>query len=100
MINNYRKYKSIISQPDPIQAWLDTLAGYYKGTDEFGLDPNLFLFKNSTIALSRIYDKIIEDLGKDIAYLIDKLELNILESDRVEILIYYKQKIASVKVNK
>ncbi len=73
-----RKQKSILSEIDAIRCWINTPAGYYKGTDNFGFDPHLILFKNSNDALyrlSRVFDKLVSDLGWDIATQIQSIDL-------------------------
>lgn len=76
MSNEYRL--SILSEYDPIKCWLDTPKGYYVGMPDFGNNLFELQFKNQRnvrLKLHKILDKIEEDLGSDIANIVDSIEL-------------------------
>jgi hypothetical protein len=89
--------KSFLSEKDAIKCWLDTPAGYYQNTNNFGFDPHLILFKNSNDALyrlSRVFDKLVADLGWDIAVNIHSIDLATDDNNEdVRIVIVYSNDV-------
>lgn len=85
--------KSILSEKNVIQSWLDTPQGYYIGLPKYGENLYELYFKNPNqvrLKLHRILDKIEEDLGVEISNSIHSIELlTVKESDNYFIGIFY-----------
>jgi len=83
---------SIISEKNPIECWINTPTNYYIGNESFGNNISELQFKNMQsvrLKLHKILDKIEEDLGSEIASLIDEITIIQKDSDTMQIAIFY-----------
>ena len=85
--------KSVISEYDVIQSWLNTPEGYYVDKPLYGNNLYILTFKNDESIrpkLNQILDKIEFDLGIDIVSTVDEIVVVKVENfDNFKIVIRY-----------
>ena len=85
--------KSILSEFDVIQSWLNTPEGYYIGKPTYGNNLYILLFKNRESIkpkLHQVLDKLEYDLGIEVASTVDEIAVvKIEEQDKYKIVIRY-----------
>lgn len=89
-IEGQRKKHSLISNYDVINLWLQTPTKLFKFSD-WGVPLVLHLFKNgNSLSLSIIFDKIIDDLGVEIAKDITSLSFVMNDNDEYSLEVVYQ----------
>ena len=89
-IREQRQRHSIVSNYDIINLWLRTPTKTLKFSD-WGVPMSLYLFKNgNALSLSMIFDKIVEDMGMEIAKDITGLSFVRLDEDMYSLEVVYQ----------
>ena len=92
--------KSVLSEFDVIQSWLNTPEGYYIGKPDYGNNLYILLFKNQESIKPKLHDvldKIEYDLGVEVASTIDEIAVvKIEEQDKYKIVIRYNSEMFAV----
>ena len=92
--------KSILSEYDIIQSWLNTPKGYYVDKPDYGNNLYILVFKNEESIrpkLHDILDKIELDLGIEVANTVDEIVVvRIDDFDKFKIVIRYNFEMFAV----